>query len=215
MILLSAIVGLGASVLLLFAGYLFGVKRGSDVREDLRRQDLTQTQDLKRLREQLSQRSDEEQESLKAAIQQALTPLVQRDRLSFELSHLEGRSGHHSDLTRLLDQIADKGNFTAVLLSDDEGWPLAASSNAKEADRLAATSSLLLLVADRLSRDSAPAPLSLMVHDGANVVTLCRIFKVDDHRLALVAVSPGAQLSPTALDPALTRIDAVLSNRAG
>jgi hypothetical protein len=41
-------------------------------------------------------------------------------------------------------------------------------------------------------------------------VTLIRIFRVGDQRLALTAVSPGAQLTPMALDPALARIDAVL-----
>ncbi|MBL8431849.1 MAG: hypothetical protein JNK80_05585, partial [Dechloromonas sp.] len=67
--------------------------------------------------------------------------------------------------------------------------------------------------ADRLGRDDAPAPLSLMVHDGANMVTLCRIFKVGDQRLALTAVSPGGQLTTTALDPALVKVDAALANR--
>lgn len=213
MILLSAIVGLGAAILLLSAGYLFGVKRGSDIRERLRTLDLTQTQDLRRLREQLSQRSNEQEESLKAAIHQALTPLVQRDRLSHELSSLENHPGNRGNLTTLLDQIAEKGNFAAVLLSDSQGWPLAASSNARDLDRLGATTSLLLLIADRMGRDDAPGPLSLMAHDGTNMMTLCRFFKVGDHQLALTAVSPGTQLTPTALDPALVKIDAVLSDR--
>lgn len=213
MLALSAIVGLGAAALLLTAGYLFGVKRGADVRERLRVQDLTQTQDLRRLREQLAQRKNEQEESLKAAIEQALSPLVQRDRLSYELSQLEGLPGQRGDLNKLLDQIADKGNFAAVLLSDNEGWPLASSSNAKDLERLGASASLLLLVADRMGRDDAPAPLSLMVHDGANRVTLCRIFNVNEHRLALTAVSSGALLTSTALDPALVKLDAALSNR--
>ena len=213
-IILSAIVvGLGAAVLLLTAGYLFGVKRGSSLRESLRIQDLAQSQDIRILREQVSLLRNEQEESLRTAIQQILAPLAQREKLSFDLSHLEGRSGHHSDLSTLLDQIAEKGNFTAVLLSDNEGLPLAASRNARDLDRLGATSSLLLLIADRMGRGDAPAPLSLMVHDGANMVTLCRIFNVGDQRLALTAVSPGGQLTPMALDPALVKVDVVLSNR--
>lgn len=213
-IILSAIiVGLGAAVLLLTAGYLFGVKRGSRLRESLRTQDLIRSQDLRNLREQVSRLRDDQEESLRTTIQQILVPLAQREKLSLDLSRLGGRSGHHGDLSALLDQIAEKGNFTAVLLSDNEGLPLAASSNARDLDRLGATSSLLLLIADRLGRDDAPAPLSLMVHDGANMVTLCRIFKVGDQRLALTAVSPGGQLTTTALDPALVKVDAALANR--
>jgi hypothetical protein len=212
-IILSAIVGLAAAVFLLTAGYLFGVKRGAQARERLRNQDLAQAQELARLREQLSQRSSEEEGKLKAAIEQILSPLLQRDRLAFELAHLEGQPERQGDLNQLLDQIADKGNFATVLLSDNAGWPLAASRHAEELERLGAITSLLLLIADRMGVDGGPAPLALMVHDTANTVTLCRIFRVGDHRLALTAVAPGAQLTCTALDPALVKVDAALLDR--
>lgn len=213
MLVVSAIVGLAAAVFLLTAGYLLGVRRGAVARDRLRIQDLTQTEDLSRLREQLSQRNVEQDEKLKATIQQLLSPLIHRDQLSFDLSHLEGHTGQYGDLNRLLDQIADKGNFATVLLSDNEGWPLAASSNAKDLDRLGATASLLLLVADRLGADDAPVPLSLMVRDADSMVTLCRIFRVGDHRLALTAISPSVLLTCTALDPALVKVDAALVGR--
>jgi hypothetical protein len=173
-----------------------------------------QAAEMKQLPEQLLQRQNEQEDSLRATIQQVLTPLVQREQLSHELSHLEPRLGHDNDLTMLLDQIAEKGNFEAVLLGDEAGWPLAASSNTRDLERLGATSSLLLILADRMSRDSAPAPLALMVHDEANKVTLCRIFRVSGQRLSLTAASTGAQLTPTALDPALVTVNAVLSNRS-
>ena len=213
MILLSTIMGLGAATLLLTAGYLFGVKRGYHAREKLRRQNLMQAAEMRQLPEQLLQRQNEQEDNLRATIQQVLTPLVQREQLSHELSHLEAGLGHDSDLTILLDQIAEKGNFEAVLLGDEAGWPLAASSNTRDLERLGATSSLLLLLADRMSRDGAPAPLALMVHDEANKVTLCRIFRVSGQRLSLIAASTGAQLTPTALDPALVKVDAVLFKR--
>jgi len=212
MMLLAAIIGLGAGVFLLTAGYLFGVKRGYHAREKLRSQNLVHTEEFRHLQEQLSQRQNEQGESLRATIQQILAPLVQSEQLAFKLSDLKGRLGHHSDLTTLLDQIAEKGNFAAVLLSEEEGWPLAASSNTRDLERLGATASLLLLVADRMGRSGAPAPLALMVHDEANKVTLCRIFRVGDQRLSLIAVSASAQLTPTALDPALVKVDAVLSS---
>jgi hypothetical protein len=210
---LSAVIGLAAAVLLLTAGYLFGVKRGVQVREGLRQQQLAQAQEASLLREQLSQRSAEQQENLRALMEQFLSPLTQRDPLAFELSNPDERSWRLDDLSRLLDQIADKGNFATVLLSDHQGLPLAANTHAQDLERLGATSSLLQLVADRLGSNGSPAPLSLMVHDAANAVTLCRMFKVGDHRLALTAVSPGILLLSTAIDPALVKVDRLLMAR--
>lgn len=213
MILLSAVIGVGAAALLLSSGYLLGANRGYRSREQLRKQNLEQAEEISHLRQRLSP-LEEGDEKLRVTIKEVLTPLMQRDQLSFDLAHLKAASGRRSDLTALLDQIAERGNFSAVLLSDDEGWPLASSGNAKDPDRLSATASLLLLVADRTARDSAPAPLSLMLHDETNSVTLIRIFHVGGQRLSLTAVSTGAQLSPMALDPALVKLSAVLSNRA-
>jgi len=211
MILLPAVIGVGAAVLLLTAGYLFGANRGYQAREQLRRQNLEQAEEMGLLRQRLSL-PEERDEDLHTTIKRVLTPLIQRERLSFDLSHLKATSGRRSDLTTLVDQIAEKGNFSAVLLSDEAGWPLASSNNARDLDRLGATTSLLFLLADRIARDKAPAPLSLMVHDEANTVTLCRIFRVGSQRLSLTAVSTGTQLTPMTLDPALAKVEAVLSS---
>ena len=213
-ILIAAIIGIGVALLLLTAGYLFGVKRGYKAREQLRKQHQGQQEELALLHQDYPQSDQGEDESLRTTIRRVLNPLIQREKLSFELSHLQAVSGRRSDLTALLDQIAEKGNFSAVLLSDEEGWPLATSGNARDPDRLGATASLLLLLADRIARDKSPAPLSLMVHDESNTVTLCRIFRVGDQRLSLTAVSTGVLLTPTALDPALVKVDAVLSSGA-
>lgn len=214
MILLSAVIGVGAAALLLSSGYLLGANRGYRSREQLRKWNLDQAEEIGLLRQRLSP-LEEGDEKLRVTIKEMLTPLMQRDQLSFDLAHLKATPGRRSDLTDLLDQIAERGNFSAVLLSDDEGWPLASSSNARDLDRLSATASLLLVVADRTARDSAaPAPLSLMLHDETNSVTLIRIFHVWGQRLSLTAVSAGGQLSPTALDPALVKVGAVLSNPA-
>lgn len=210
--LLSTIIGLGATALLLTAGYLFGLKQGYSARERLRKQNLMQAAELEQLPERLLSQQKEQDDSLRATIQQVLTPLVQRERLSHELSHLEARD-HHSNLMALLDQMAEKGHFEAVLLSDEDGWPLAASSNTREPERLAVTASQLLLLADRLDRNGASAPLALMLHDETNTTTLSRIFHVGAQRLSLTATSTGAQLTPTALDPALAKVDEILLKR--
>ena len=214
MILLAAIIGIGAALLLLTAGYLFGVSRGYKAREQLRQQNLELAEALALTRQDRPQSGHGADETLRMSIQQLLNPLIQREQLSFDLSNLQALPGRRSDLTALLDQIAEKGNLSAVLLSDENGWPLATSGNARNPEKLGATASLLLLLADRFARDDSPAPLSLMVHDESNTVTLCRIFRVGGQRLSLTAVSTGGQLTPTALDPALVKVGAVLATGA-
>jgi hypothetical protein len=171
---------------------------------------LRQGEALQRLLEPLTSRISAESD-LRAAIEHVLTPLARRERLIVALADVETGTGHQGDLSRLLDRIAEKGQFRAVVLSDDAGLPLAASSNAWDVERLSAIGSLLLMSADRIGREGAPAPLSLMVHDEENNVTLCRLFRVRGRRLVLIAVATGVELTTTALDPALTMVDNILS----
>jgi hypothetical protein len=158
----------------------------------------------------LARRVDQD-DDLRAAVEHVLTPLVQRERVGMELASVETGAGHQADLNHLLDQIASKGRFQVVVLCDDQGLPLASSSNDWDLERLGGISALLLVLADRIGREGAPAPLSVMVHDEENKVTLSRIFRVRDRRLLLTAVSTGAELTPSALDPALAKIDAALA----
>lgn len=184
----------------------------SVLRKDLLRMTkavLRQNVAVQRMLEPLNKR-DEEVDSLRSIIEQALTPLTQREQLAYELSTVNANTGDRSNLVLLLDQIAEKGQFWAVSLHDEQGLPLAASRNSKDLDRLTAISALVLLFAERIGRDG-PAPLSLMVHDESNMATLCRIFQVGEQQLLLSAVATGAQLAPTALDPALAKINTVLS----
>ena len=155
---------------------------------------------------------ESEYDSLRNLMEQALAPLKQREQLAYELSNLNARTGDRNDLVLLLDQIAEKGQFWAVSLYDEQGLMLAASRNAKNLDRLTAISAMVMLFADRIGRNDGPAPLSLLVHDEANMATLSRIFKVGEQRLLLSAVATGAQLTATALDPALAKVGAVLSS---
>ena len=166
---------------------------------------------VNRMLEPLNKR-ESEFDSLRAIVEQALAPLKQREQLAYELSSLNATTGNRNDLVLLLDQIADKGQFWAVALHDEQGLLLAASRNAKNLDRLAAISAMVLLFADRIGRNGAPAPLSLLVHDEANMATLSRLFVVGEQRLLLSAVATGAQLTVTALDPALSKVGAVLSS---
>lgn len=152
-------------------------------------------------------------EDLRATVQQLLSPLMQRERLDYELSRLDLGSGTRGELPRLLDGIAQKGGFSTVLLSDEAGLPIASNSNARELERLAGLSSLTLLLADRMTRENAPAPLAVLVHDDSNQIMLNRLFQVAGQRLLLTAVSSGSNITTTALDPALAKLDAVLAGR--
>lgn len=207
---ISVILGLGAAILLLAAGYLYGARLGSKAREHLRTVNLQQAEKLKQLQDRVSEQAGQQDSNLRNAIQQLLVPLVQREEFSLGLSQLEASPGQHRDLTLLLDQILEIGKFSTVLISNEEGLPVASNSAAQDVERLAATSSLLLLMADRMAGADRPAPLSFMLHDEANSTTLCRIFRVRDQRLSLTAVCSGSRLTPTALDPALARVEALL-----
>jgi hypothetical protein len=203
------VVTIGAVALLITTGYLVGTRRGLEAREALRKQSAIDTEELARLRERVAEQHGDE-EKLRVAIQRVLSPLVQREQLAQDLARVENRTGTQRDLTALLDQVAERGNLSAVLLSDEQGLPLAASSGARDLERLGATSSLMLLLADRLARDESHTPVSLLVHDADNSVTLCRLFHVDKQRLSLTAVSRGVQLGPAALDPVLVPLQTAL-----
>jgi len=210
--LLPVIVAFAAALLLFIAGYLFGARKGERVRTRMREQQLYQVDELTRLRERLALHENED-DNLRRAIQQVLTPLVKRDQLSYELGRLDADSEQRRDLTALLDRMAEKGNFSGVLLTDEQGWPLAVGTATRNQDRLGATASLLLLLADRMGRDGSAPPLALLVHDAANTTTLCRLFQVENQRLLLTVTAPGADLNPAALDPALVRLNRALVSR--
>lgn len=209
MILLTSLLALGAALTLLAAGYLAGAARGWQARENLRNLNRGFAKEIASLRQRSVPPKNGEAD-LRAALNDILSPLVQRERLSYEMSRLEGGIGQQRNLTAVLDQMANKGNFSSVLLSDAQGCRLAASSTTQDPERLGATASLLLLMADRIARDGSPAPLSMMLHDTANTTTLCRLFLVDNHRMTLTVVAHGAELTPAAVDPVLAKLNAML-----
>lgn len=246
---LVIVVGLCGAFALVAAGYLFGVKRGEQARDLLRRQSDARVADLHGAREDLAYHrgtaealkdstsrmigalTDQGEalrvlaariadpaagrqghvEDLREIVTQALAPMIRRERLAADLSDLETGSGRRDDLAPLLDQISEKGSFETVLLSDNDGLPLAVSSHCRDVDRLAATASLVMLFSERMSRDGGTGPLSLLIHDKDNRQTLCRIFDVGGQRLLLTAVSIGVPLTTSALDAALPKVDNVLT----
>ncbi len=212
MILMISLLGLGAALLLLIAGYLLGAREGNKARESLRLLNRGFAKEIVQLRIKVATPKDnkDNNETLRAALQEILSPLVTRERLSYEMSRLESGAGQQRNLASVLDQMADKGNFSSVLLSDAQGWRIAASTATTDPERLGATASLLLLLADRIARDGSPAPLSLMLYDTGNTTTLCRLFSVNNQRMTLTVVANGSELTPAAIDPALVKLNAML-----
>ena len=202
--------GLGAAILLLAAGYLFGARIGAEARERLRQQTLLSVADLEQLKAQNRQRSSEQDRNLRTTIQHVLAPLVERERISLDLAQFAGSIGQRRSLVPLLDKVAAVGRFETVLLANEEGLPLAANSAAVHLERLAAASTRLALVADQIAGEHGVAPLSVMLRDASDATTLCRVFRVQDQKLTLTAVSNDSRLASVALDPALAKIEMAL-----
>ena len=195
----SIVSGVGAAILLLTAGYLFGVRKGALARERLRQQTLLHVQ-----------RSTDQEMTLRTTIQHVLAPLVDRERISLDLAQFPGSVGQRRDLVPLLDKVAAVGRFETVLLANEEGLPLAANTTAANLEPLAAASTRLALVADQIAGEHGVTPISVMLRDASDATTLCRLFRVQDQKLTLTAVSNDSRLASVALDPALSKIEVAL-----
>ena len=205
---LSLIIASSSVVLLLTAGYLIGARRGFVAREKLRAVAQQQRQALLLARSELD-RNVETQE-LRTSIEQALAPLLHREQLSIDVSSLKTGKGAR-DLTLLLDKIAEAGDFTTVVLSNSEGLSLAGNSGAQDIDRLAANSSFVMLMAERIGNDQFPAPTAILARDTEDRTTLYRIFDVEDQKIALTAIAEGTGLTPTTLDAVLAKVSGMLT----
>lgn len=228
---LPLISGLSAAAALLFAGYIFGVKKGQDAREKLREFvifELNQAETLKSDRdkkidqllgkmdalrqvvEPLTQ-WDDQLDKLSAAIKQVQDYVLLLDQDAVDLTDLNTDALHRGDLTRLMDEIAEKAQFEVLLLSDENGLPIAVSRDAQKLDKLAAIASLAVIFGDRISRDGTELPQSFLIRYMNNIDTLCRLFHVGKHRLVLTAVSAGQKLTSGSLDPALSKVERIMA----
>lgn len=157
---------------------------------------------------------DRDTQSVRKLVVDVLGPLMEKERRAQGLTNLNARHGSRHQLPGLLDMLARRGGFSAVILSDAMGLPLAASSGARDADVLAGVSSLVLTLADRVVGAGGPPPLAMLVRDTANQRVLHRIFAVDGERYLLTAVAKGTELASDALDPALGALESSLSAKA-
>lgn len=217
---MATFMAIASAAVLLLAGYLFGIRQGNRAREKLRIQLaeqkdskidalLQKSEALQRFIEPLAE-WDEHVEKLRSEMQRMQASMQSQDQVSLQLSNLQSTATSRSDLTTLMDEIAEKGQFQALLLSDEDGLPLVSSSNAEELDWLAAIASFVVIFGDRIQRDGAACPIAFLVRDSDNRDILCRIFHVGSRRLVLTAVSVEMPLTPAALDPALDKVTGIL-----
>ena len=167
--------------------------------------------ELRRVMAPLLERESETR-GLKDMVQKAMQPLVERERIGRDLAKLEA-STSQAGLAGVLDAIAQNGGFSSVVLSDEAGLPLAASSGTEDVESIAGSSSLVFTLAERAEREGRAPVVAMVVHHGDNQLVLHRIFGPKEARLMLTAVSRGRALGPDALDPALGSIERALARR--
>ncbi len=219
--LITIVIAVITAVALLFAGYLLGVKQGFRAREQLREQ-LTEQKDAKidallrqgddlRLVIEPLAGWDVKVDYLRDAIKQMQESMQTRDQVVGDLSGFQSSAKHRGDLAQLMSEIAEKARFKTVVLSDENGLPLAVSSDVADLERLAAISAYVVIFGDRIRQNEDFMPISLLFNDANHNEILSRIFKVGHQRLVLTAVTHDLQLSLGALDPALSKVISLLS----
>jgi hypothetical protein len=202
----ALLIGLGAALLLLLAGYLSGLRRGSNERNRLRGVAEQQAAILQHWKQ---GNALDDGGTLKTTIEQVLAPLVERERLSVDLARV-GSAGQRRDLSPLLEQVARVGNFGSILLSNEDGLVVAAAGRAPDFDAMAAATVRLTGAADQFAAQRGGA-LAIVVRDAADSTTLCRLFTTHGQTMALTATSSDTRLTAVALDPALAKIETALA----
>ena len=169
--------------------------------------------DLQKMMAPLLAGRNDEGAGLRQVMQEVLAPLLEREHVGRDLSSIHVETGGLGELPKLLDAIAEKAAFATVVLSDESGLPLAASSGAADVDGLAGTAAFFVTLSERAERAADPRPLSCVILDESNRLTLHRMFAVGSSRFTLSAVSRGTNLAPGALDPALSPLERALTRR--
>ncbi len=163
--------------------------------------------EIERLSSEARSRKDDQSGALRE-VERLLSPYIEREKLLLDLARIDGAA--RGGLPDLLDAIAKKAHFASIVLSDESGLPVAASRDTRDPEGVAATSSLLFTLADRLVERGSPAPSAVLVHDEANETILHRLFRVEAGRFLLTATGRGHGVMPETLDPTLHSIERAL-----
>lgn len=178
--------------------------------ETRRDEEQRQVRELRRAMEPLLDREQRVQH-LQARLETLITPLMAREKLGQDLANLALTSKTSRGLGELLQNVADRGHFSAVLLSDEAGLPLAASDDTPNAEAMAGVSSLLLILADRIPRHGLSAPDAFILRDSSGKLTMHRIFASNDKRYLLSVISEDRQISPDLFDGVIGKLAGLLA----
>ena len=148
--------------------------------------------------------------ALDTAVRQLVGPLVERERLWYELGQIRGDPASRRDLMPLLEHIAGLGNFPAVLISNEQGLLVAANDGATDLENRAIMAARIISLADQLSGDGH-APAGVLVRDANNTTMICRLFQARGQMVALTVISNDPRLDATALDAVIPRIQMALA----
>lgn len=198
---------LGAFLFTLLAGYLWGIKKGKAARDALIGQ-LAKDGPTPAAAD--SQTGTEWQAEMK----KILEPLAFSERVKQSLAKIEAGTGKRTELPRLLDAVKSEGGFSACLLVDEAGFPLAASSGTIDTETLAGLTALVPSLIDRTKATGEPAPISLSLHDEDDRYVLHRAMQVRQERYFLTALSHGHPVPHNTLDSVLAVIEEVLTSEA-
>jgi hypothetical protein len=217
----SLAITLFASALLVAAGYFLGARQVAPFRTELdtwkvRYAELQEQAAQLEAERNLERRAREAQgasgavppELLKSAVADALEPLVKPHQTAHTLGRIQPGPGLAA-LPRVLQEIAEAGAYRSVVLSDDDGLPIATSTQAQGLEALSGVFSLVVTLADRVAKAGAPSPRAVLLMDTQGQSTLHRLFELGHERYVLSAVRRGS-VSPDDLDPALASIETTL-----
>jgi hypothetical protein len=212
--LVAILLALTATTTLLVAGYAFGARHGRAARATLEKALEGERECTRVLTARLSTPASEPPPAgsdVRAAIEDALAPLLTRERVARDLAAIRFDRTGLGGLPAAVDAIAETGGFQTVVLSDDAGLPLAASAHSGEIEVLAAAAAYLEGLAQRAVRSHLPRPVACVLLDDAQRTTVHRMFALGSERFTLSAVARGAALFPSALDAALPALERALA----
>ncbi|NJK88135.1 MAG: hypothetical protein HC923_01235 [Myxococcales bacterium] len=205
----SLLVGLGASLALWSSGYLWGLRQHvPKVRR--RTNGLSVVQMEEELRDDSTFGSDRLAELVRSAVAS-----IHPSDAAFSLGKVGGSYDDRTKLPALLKAVAEEASLSQIVLSDEAGLMIAMVGDHDRGETLAATSSVLLSLVDRLATHDIPQPVGAVIEDTQCQQVMHRIFRTRDERFVLTAVTMGQRLTPRSLDTAVARIEMLLQTATG
>ena len=110
--------------------------------------------------------------------------------------NLTSQSGS-TELSQILSQMNEKGNFLISILTDRNGFPIASATASNEDPELqSAVVALVQKTAAQVQQQLGMAPTDeISMFDTAGRRLVCRPFEINEHKLILAVVVPDRKQS--------------------